>query len=165
MSGGGLYSASFSVCRIAWLRIQMFRTKRSPISSSKVEECALLLRIFLFYLFLFFLLPLMSTEDEGKLYGKYNSLQIDEKRVRPGFSWSHLAEISKSAFPQRKCSLFLCYWSVCCILPVENWVGGIKTTKRACELLAYCKPRMYRASSNPGVFPCGFTMLQKCWLF
>lgn len=64
----------------------MFRTKRSPISSSKVEECALLLRIFLFYLFLFFLLPLMSTEDEGKLYGKYNSLQIDEKRVRPGFS-------------------------------------------------------------------------------
>lgn len=36
--------------------------------------------------FSFFLLPLMSIEDEGKLYGKCNFLQVDVKTVRPGFS-------------------------------------------------------------------------------
>lgn len=34
--------------------------------------------------FYFLLLPLKSTEDEGKLYGKYTFLQV-EARVRPGF--------------------------------------------------------------------------------
>lgn len=104
--------------------------------------------------FYFWLLSLKSTEDEGKLYGKYTFLEV-EARVRPGFSWSHLAEISKSAFFPRKCSLFRCYWSVCYILLVENWVGGIGTTQIVHELLGYCKLHMYVwVSSDTRVFSC-----------
>lgn len=113
------------------------------------------------FLFLFFLLR--ALEDEGKLYGKY-IFTGRGARSEAGLSWSHLAEVSKSAFSQRKCSPFLCYWSVGFTLSEESRVWEVRTVRRACELLHYCEPCVYlEALSSPRVFLC--VMLQKWPVF
>lgn len=123
-----------------------------------VVEALLILRFFLVislllqFLFLFFLL--CALEDEGKLYRK-DIFTGRGVKSQAGLSWSHLAEVSKSAFSKRKCSPFLCNWSVGFTLSEESRVWEVRTIKRACELLHYCEPCVYlEALSSPRVFLC-----------
>lgn len=117
-----------------------------------------LLKIFLFYLF--FPLPLRSTEDEKKFYRKHNFLLGEEKRVRPV-----LVDLISQRFPnllflKENIALFCAIF--CHISPVKDWVGGIETTKGAWEMLGYCKPHMYVWASRN--LPVWLTVLQQHWL-
>lgn len=147
-----------SVCRTAWWK-DRDRSKRSPIFTSKEEGCTFFVKD-LFVLSFFFFLPLRNTEDEKKFYKKHNFLLGEEKRVKPV-----LVDLISQRFPNLRllkentvlfCAIF------CHISPVEDWVGGMETTKRAWEILGYCKSHMYVWASRN--LPVSLMVLQQLWL-